>query len=179
MDHASPVKWARHRTNAQPKKATRNLNTTTVEIPIEHPAIDDPCNEDEDELPIGLAQQHFHIDFGFVRGSRYSINQEDQPTVTNIDGYSSYLIAVDCITRYVWIFLTFSKAPPITIAKTLLEKFKCNNPHRSVRTDQGGETWPISRISEYARRSRIRVRNNWSRLIGTECDSWKPQQIPC
>ena len=29
--------------------------------------------------------------------------------------------------------------PPITIAQKVLEKFKCKNPHRTVRTDQGGE----------------------------------------
>ena len=120
-------------------KAKRNKNTTTVEIPIKHLAIDDPCNEDKDELPIGVAGQHFHMDFEFVRGSSYSIKQEDQPTVTSIDGYNSYIIAVDRIIRYKWIFLTSSKAPPITIAKTLLEKLKCNIPHRTVRTDQGGE----------------------------------------
>ena len=32
-----------------------------------------------------------------------------------------------------------SKAPPITITQKVLNKFKSKNPHRTVRTDQGGE----------------------------------------
>ena len=36
-------------------------------------------------------------------------------------------------------FLTASKTSPITIAQKALNKFKCKNPHRTVRTDQGGE----------------------------------------
>ena len=87
----------------------------------------------------GVAGQNFHMDFGFVRGSKYRIKQENHPTVTSIDGYNSYLLIVDKKTRYLWLFLTTSKSLPITIAQKVLQKFRCTNPHRTVRTDQGKE----------------------------------------
>ncbi len=102
-------------------------------------SMDDPEATDDTEMIKGHAGQHFHMDFGFVRGSGYSIKQENKPTVTSIDGFSSYLIIVDRITRYLWVFLTTSKSPPITIAQKILSKFKCKNPYRTVRTDQGKE----------------------------------------
>ena len=101
-------------------------------------AIDDPANPD-DCVQQGVAGQHFHMDFGFVRGSTYNVKQENELTLTSIDGYNSYLIIVDTVTRYIWLFLTASKSPPITIAQNIISKFKCKNPHRTVRTDQGGE----------------------------------------
>ena len=62
--------------------------------------------EDEIRIPNSTPGQHFHMDFGFVRGSQYSIKQEDNPTITSKDGYNSYLIIVDQASRYTWIFLT-------------------------------------------------------------------------
>ena len=109
-----------------------------IEKTIQKMSEDDPEGT-EDTIIDGYAGQHFHMDFGFVRGSGYSIKQENKPTVTSIDGFSSYLIIVDRVTRYLWVFLTTSKSPPITIAQKILNKFKCKNPHRTVRTDQGKE----------------------------------------
>ena len=79
------------------------------------------------------------MDFCFVCRSDYCIKQEHGPTLTSIDGFNSYLIIVDRVTRYIWVFLTTSKAPPINIAQRVISKFKSSNPHRTVRTDQGGE----------------------------------------
>ena len=59
--------------------------------------------------------------------------------MTSIDGYNSYLIIVDRVTRYMWLFLTALKTPPVNIVKKVLHKFKSQNPHRTVRTDQGKE----------------------------------------
>ena len=42
--------------------------------------------------------QFFHVDFDFVREFNYTIKQEDGPTITNTDGYNSYLIVVDRAT---------------------------------------------------------------------------------
>ena len=50
--------------------------------------------EDTDTIE-GEAGQHFHMDFGFVRGSEYRVKQEHGPTLTSIDGFNSYLIIVD------------------------------------------------------------------------------------
>ena len=88
------------------------------------------------------------MDFGFVRGTGYIIKREDNSTITSIDGYNSYLIIVDRVTRYIWIFLTKSKSPPISAAQSILKKFKCNNPHRTVRTDQGKELGKSTQFQE-------------------------------
>ena len=94
---------------------------------------------DATDTSYGVAGQYFHMDFKFVRGSSYSIKRKDQPTITSIDRYSSYLIIVDRITRYVWIFLTSSKAPPIHIAQKILTKLECKTSHRTARIDQGSK----------------------------------------
>ena len=92
-----------------------------------------------ENLKVEEAGQHFHVDFEFVRGSGYKLKMENAPTVTSIDGFNLYLVIVDRVTRYLWILLTTSKAPPIDITWTILRKFKCSNPHRLVRSDQGKE----------------------------------------
>ena len=74
-----------------------------------------------------------------MRGSGYRIKSETTYTITSIDGFNSYLIIVDRVSRYVWIFLTTSKTPPVEVLRSVLRKFKSKNPHRSVRTDQGKE----------------------------------------
>jgi dUTP pyrophosphatase len=86
-----------------------------------------------------LPGQHFLMDFGFVRGKEYNIKSEDGRTTTSIDGKNSYLSIIDKATRFMWVFPTTSKVPPVDIVRTVLTKFKSNNPHRTVRVDQGGE----------------------------------------
>lgn len=86
-----------------------------------------------------LAGQHFAMDFGFVRGSDYHHKTSDGKTVTSIDGMNSYLSIIDKATRYMWVFTTKSKTPPLEAVKMVLSKFKTSHPHRTVRTDQGGE----------------------------------------
>ena len=86
----------------------------------------------DDNKITGESGQHFHMDFGFVRGSEYKVKNETGPTITSIDGFNSYLIIVDRVTRYIWIFLTTSKSPPINVAQRVLNKFKSNNTHRTV-----------------------------------------------
>lgn len=102
----------------------------------------------------GQPGQHFHIDFGFVRGQEdsYDIKNDNLPQqkgkiVKSIDGFNCYVIVVDRITHYTWIFLAQSKHPPILTIENLLNKFKSENPHRTVRTDQGGE---LGGSSEFA-----------------------------
>ena len=83
--------------------------------------------------------QHWSMDFGFMRGSAYKRKSQSGHTITSIDGYNSYLLTIERKTRFIWVFLSASKTPPVDIVKTLLNKFKSNHPHRTVRTDQGGE----------------------------------------
>lgn len=98
-----------------------------------------PLINDDTYLPAALPGQHFHMDFGFVRGAEYSIKTEDGKTLTSRDGKKAYLLVIDRSSRYTWIFLTDSKKPPVATVKSLLNKFKSTNPHRTVRVDQGGD----------------------------------------
>jgi transposase InsO family protein len=86
--------------------------------------------------------QHFSIDFGFMKGSGYSTTDKDGYTITSIDGYRAYLIIVDRHSRFTWIFLTKSKTPPLEIITTFLKQHgQPNLPHKTIRTDEGGELW--------------------------------------
>ena len=86
-----------------------------------------------------LPGQHFAMDFGFVRGSDYHHKTSDGSTVTSIDGMNSYLSIIDRATRYMWVFVTKSKSPPLEAVEMILNKFKSTHTHRTVRSDQGGE----------------------------------------
>ena len=90
-------------------------------------------------MPNAVPGQHFHMDFGFVRGADYASKDENNKTITSKDSKRAYLIIVDRSSRYTWVYLTSSKAPPIEAVQMLLNKFKSKNPHRTVRVDQGGE----------------------------------------
>ena len=115
-------------------------------------ASDDPSNKDGFYFPDDVPGQYFHMDFGFVRGSKhfhidfgficeseYRVKNADGLMIKSVDGYNLYLIIVDRVTHYIWIFLTFSKIPPITIAQKVLNKFKYGTEHRIVCTDQEGD----------------------------------------
>ena len=67
--------------------------------------------------------QRYYMDFGFIRVSAedYSRqNKEKDRIVQSFDGYNSYLIIVDGVSRYLWVFLTKSKDPPIGEVTTFL-----------------------------------------------------------
>ena len=106
-----------------------------------------PDDTDDIHIPNSEPGQHFLMDFGFVRSSDYSIKTEDGKTITSIDGKNSYLSIIDRSSRYMWIFPTSSKTPPIEAVKSILTKFKSKNPHRTVRVDQGGE---LGRSAQFA-----------------------------
>ena len=102
------ISKASHKRKTKYRRKTKNLEPILAPHTI---AIHDPANQD-DGIAQSVARQHFHMDFGFVRGSKYSVKQENAPTITSVDGYNSYLIIVNRVTRYVWIFLTSFKSPP-------------------------------------------------------------------
>ena len=104
------------------KKSTRHCTTKLIH--------DQPSTTKFDTPVVGVAGQHFHMDFGFVRGSGYRLKTDDNKTVTSIDGYNSYLIIVDRVTRYMWTFLTSSKSPPINLVQRVLRAF---NPHIYIK----------------------------------------------
>ena len=93
---------------------------------------------DDIHLPDALPGQHFHLDFGFVRGSDFKMktNNGEGPTITSIDGKNSYCLIVDRATRYMWVYLGNSKAPPVEPVRMVLRKFGATCTHRTVRSDQ-------------------------------------------
>ena len=58
--------------------------------------------------------------------------------VRSYDGYTSYLLIIDEASRYVWVFLTASKTPPLDIVMEFLHHHG-HEDGGSIRTDQGGE----------------------------------------
>ena len=55
----------------------------------------EPHDNDDRYLPDALPGQHFHMDFGIVQGSNYTIKDEHVPTIISKDGYHSYLLVID------------------------------------------------------------------------------------
>jgi len=77
-----------------------------------------------------------------MKGSGYSTTDKDGHTITSIDEYRAYLIIVDRHSRFTWTFLTKSKAPPLEIITTFLKQHgQPDLPHKTIRTDEGGELW--------------------------------------
>jgi transposase InsO family protein len=83
--------------------------------------------------------EHLHMDFGFLQGSDWKKKDSDGRTVTSIDGYRSYLLIIDRATRYIWIFLTKTKQPPVSQVKGFLQRFKGLHRNATITTDLGGE----------------------------------------
>ena len=75
----------------------------------------------------------FQMDFGFMSAK---VNQQ---LITSHDGYKCYLLIVDLFTRYLWVFLSKNKHPPIKVTKQFLRTYGNKSGTRIVRTDQGGE----------------------------------------
>ena len=70
--------------------------------------------------------RRFYADFGFMWASStdYSRpNKINDRVVNSWDGYSSYLLIVDEASRYIWVFLTKSKEPPLDILDSFLTRF--------------------------------------------------------
>jgi len=58
--------------------------------------------------------------------------------VSSYDGFTSYLLVVDEASRFVWVFLTAKKSPPIDIIKEFLIQHY-HDDGGCIQTDQGGE----------------------------------------
>ena len=91
-------------------------------------------------------RKRFYMDYGFMRASTANFSQPHKGTdrvVWSYDGYSSYLLIIDEASRYVWVFLTASKDPPLDLITAFLQQHG-HEDGGSIRTDQGGElTWSL------------------------------------
>jgi dUTP pyrophosphatase len=124
--------------------ATGDCRNTTGDTDTGPTAVfDDWFNDTPETLSEAcLPGQHFHVDFGFMKGSGYCKQDEEGRTITSIDGFRSYFLIIDRKTRYVWVFLTKTKQPPLTIfAQFLKEHGHPSAQNRTVRSDRGGELW--------------------------------------
>jgi hypothetical protein len=65
-------------------------------------------------------------------------NLATDPVVCSLDGFNSYLLIVDELSRYCWVFLCLSKEPPIDEVSTFLDIFGRDNDG-IIWCDQGGE----------------------------------------
>ena len=86
--------------------------------------------------------ERFHMDFGFMRASsaEYKKVRGKPRIVESYDGFTSYLIVMDAVSRKMWIFLNRSKEPPLEHVGAFLQREGLKDgPLRAIRTDQGGE----------------------------------------
>ena len=98
---------------------------------------DGPTEDPDHQLSPG---QCFHVDFGFMKGTGYCTKDEEGRTITSIDGYRSYFLIIDRKTRYIWVFLTKTKKPPVQILQQFLKEHGHPSArHKVIRCDQGGE----------------------------------------
>ncbi len=65
-------------------------------------------------------------------------NKTTDRVIDSWDGYSLYLLVVDEASRYIWVFLTKSKDPPLDIIDMFLDHFGLKIGS-SIQSDQGGE----------------------------------------
>ena len=112
-------------------KSHKQKLKSLLEQPQEEMEIDDIF------MPQALPGQHFHFDFGFMRTKHYQEEDSEGNLQTSVDGKNAYLLVVDRATRYMWVYLSSSKQPPIEFCKGVLHKFKAATSHRTVRCDQG------------------------------------------
>jgi hypothetical protein len=86
-------------------------------------------------------KHHFYMDFGFLRASTSDLTPQTRSgdrVVYSHDGFTSYLLIVDEASRYIWVFLTNSKSPPLNIVNEFLKTHGLP-AGGFIRTDQGGE----------------------------------------
>ena len=77
--------------------------------------------------------EQFQMDFGFMS------SKTRQEIVQSHDGYKCYLLIIDLFTRYLWVFLSKNKHPPLRTVKQFLRTYGLSTGTRIIRTDQGGE----------------------------------------
>ena len=92
-------------------------------------------NKNANNAPVITAfGQRFQMDFGFMKGKL-----GNNTNIRSHDGYNSYLLIVDYHTRYLWVFLTKNKSPPLKVVTQFLSTYGTKDGTRIIRTDQGGE----------------------------------------
>ena len=76
--------------------------------------------------PITKFAEQFQMDFGFMS------SREGKELIKSHDGYNCYLLLVDLFTRYLWIFLSKNKHPPLRTIKQFLRTYGLQNGVRII-----------------------------------------------
>ena len=85
--------------------------------------------------------QQLYMDFGFMISSSGDFSKLDlskDQVVESFDGYSSYLLIVDEVSKCSRIFMTKTKEPPIESSKIFMKQF-ANADGGLISCNQGGE----------------------------------------
>jgi hypothetical protein len=81
-------------------------------------------------LTLQVKGARFHMDFGFFN-------------VPSVRGFNSFLVIVEAVTSYTWVFLRRNKNPPIALwiwfREYITKTYRV--PALAWRTDNGGELW--------------------------------------
>jgi hypothetical protein len=92
----------------------------------------------------------YYMDFGFKRASTSNFSQPSKKhdrVVLSYNGYLSYLLIIDKVSQYIWVFLSNSKEPPLDIIDAFLSRF--GHKHSgSICTDQGSELARLLGLSD-------------------------------
>lgn len=118
----------------RPPDSSPDMHDTTHFDTVNDGSLEDYL--DDLHLPDANPGQHFHVNFGFVRGSEFKSVTDAGETITSIDNKNSYLLIVDRKTRYMWIHNSRSREPPLNAIQQVLTKFGSTDTHRTVRSDQ-------------------------------------------
>ena len=120
-----------HTKQCKPKQKSKFKKVTLQDLLYQDPEKDDIY------LPKALPGQHFHCDFGFMRSKNFQQVDQQGNLQTSIDGKRAYLIIVDRFTRYMWVYVSNSKEPPLDFCRKVFNKFKASVKHKTIRCDQG------------------------------------------
>jgi len=156
--------YAKLRKRKTNPSASTNASQATI---TPFPALTSIPNTDNVLIP----GQRFHIDFGFMRGSGFVDKTLDGKTITSIDGKRAFLHIIDLATRYSWVFLISSKAPPLDIVKHFLMEHGCkdisNRTSVLIMVENCGHpyhfknVWMISNISWNPQHPMQHSRTGW------------------
>ena len=86
-------------------------------------------------------KQRYYMNYGFMHSSTsdYSCPQKGKDRVVrSYNGFTSYLLIINKTSRYVWVFLTATKEPPLDIVSEFL-RHHGHEDGGCICTDQGGE----------------------------------------
>ena len=99
-------------------------------------------------------------------------NKSIDRVVDSWDGFLLYLLIGDEASRYIWVFLTKSKEPPLDIIDTFLARFGHRNGG-SIRSDQGGELARLFAHSDLIPRNINMSWNPRARTAHPKTGRWK------